>query len=197
MSLRASLTGVFAALAMAPAAFADSWTLDGENSKLAFGSVKKEFIGEVHSFTGLSGSVSDDGSVAVEIDLTSVETNIDIRNERMMEHVFKGLLTAKLDAQIDMEAMNEMSPGSMSVIDVDGVLSFLGQEVEVYTEMFVARISDEQVMVTTNDMIFLNTEELGIEAGIDKLMALAELPGITRSAPVTLRLIFNLTDQKA
>jgi len=82
-------------------AAADTWTLDSAASKLAFGSIKKDKIGEVHSFETINGTVAADGSVAINIDLTSVQTNIDIRNERMKEHVFKGMASAKLMANID------------------------------------------------------------------------------------------------
>jgi cytochrome c2 len=154
-------------------------------------------VGEVHSFEGLTGSVSPDGAVSVEIDLTSLETNIDIRNERMLEHVFKGIATASLSAEIDMSEAEGLAVGDSTVIDVEGVLSLIGTEVEVETEMFMARLSDTQVMVTTNDLIFLNAEDAGINAGISKLMELASLPGITRTSPVVMRLIFNASEQKA
>ncbi len=176
-------------------AFADGhakgWTLDADNSKMAFGSIKKDTAGEVHSFEGISGTVGGDGVAMIKIDLASVETNIDIRNERMMEHVFGGLAEATLSAEIDMEEVNAMAVGDMAEMDVEGVLAFLGANIEIDAELFVVRVSETKVMVTTNDMIFVGTEDLGVSAGIDKLMALAKLPSITRTTPVTLRLVFN------
>ena len=186
-----------AVLAMGTSVAAESWTLDASTSKIAFGSVKKDSVGEVHSFESLTGTVGADGSVAVEIDLSSAQTNIDIRNERMIEHVFKKAKAANLNASIDMDELKALSVGATTLIDVEGVLSFLGANIDIEAEMFVARLSDTQVLVTTNDLIWLSTEDAGITAGIDKLMELAELPGITRTAPVTMRLIFNLDEQKA
>ena len=176
---------------------AETWTLDGENSRIAFGSVKKDNIGEVHTFEQLSGAVNADGSVKVDIDLASVQTNIDIRNERMNKHVFGGAATATLDAQIDMSEMKALTVGGMATIDVEGALGFLGQRIDVETEMFVIRVSETQVVVTTNDMLFVSTEDLGISAGIDKLMELAKLPGITRTSPVIVRMVFNADVKKA
>jgi len=170
---------------------AHAWTLDNDSSRISFGSVKKDVVGESHNFQNLSGSVSDDGKVSVEIDLTSVQTNIDIRNERMLEHVFKGLATATLTAEIDMAEVNGLAAGDSTVTEFEGTLAFLGAEVDVEAEMFVVRISESKVMATTNGMVFLSTEDLGIESGIDKLMELAKLPGITRTAPVTARLVFS------
>ncbi|MBL4750028.1 MAG: hypothetical protein JKX71_05505 [Amylibacter sp.] len=43
----------------------------------------------------------------------------------------------------------------------------------------------------TAEMIWISTEEAGIDAGVTKLMELAKLPSITRAFPVTLRLVFE------
>lgn len=172
---------------------AESWKLDGGNSRLGFGSVKNHYIGEAHGITTLSGTVTD-GKVEIVIDLSSVQTNIDIRNERMVEHVFKNAPTAKLTADLDMDTLKTMRPGDTGVMEVDATLSFLGQEINVFTQMFLARMSDDRVLVTTNDMLYIATDELGIDAGIDMLQELASLDDITRSVPVTLRMVFDLQD---
>ncbi|MDA8586229.1 cytochrome c family protein [Rhodobacteraceae bacterium] len=192
---------VLAGFGLVSAAVADghttSWTLDGENSKIAFGSIKRDTVGEVHTFDGLSGSVLDDGTVNVQIDLTTVETLIDIRNERMKEYVFNGMKTASLDAKIDMSEIAGLSVGDTALVYAEGVLSLVGTEIELETEMFVARLSKTRVLVTTNDMVMLSTADAGLTTGIDKLMELADLPGITRVSPVTFRFIFTADEQKA
>ncbi|WP_299957714.1 cytochrome c family protein [uncultured Roseobacter sp.] len=200
-TIRNALIGLctlgLATTALADGHTATSWTLDGATSKIAFGSIKKDTVGEVHSFETLSGTVTPDGTARIEIALNSVQTNIDIRNERMVEHVFQNAPTATLDAMIDMSEVGGLAIGETTVIDVEGVLSLVGINVDIETEMFVARLSNTAVMVTTNDMLFLSTEDAGIDAGVTKLMELADLPGITRTAPVTLRLVFNADEQKA
>ena len=189
--------GVIALVGLSGAAKADTWTLDGEASRVSFGSIKKDKVGEAHGFSGLSGSVSDDGAVQVTIDLNTVETNIDIRNERMIEHVFKGVGEAAISAQVDMDELNGLAVGASTLVDVEGVLSFLGTDIELEAEMFAMRVAENRVLVTSNDLLFLSTEEAGITAGIDKLMELAKLPGITRTAPVMLRFVFTSDVKKA
>ena len=44
---------------------AKSWILDEDSSKIVFGSVKKDNVGEVHTFDGLSGTVSVSGAVDI------------------------------------------------------------------------------------------------------------------------------------
>lgn len=185
---------VMAGLLWAGIATADghknSWILDRDNSKIAFGSIKLETVGEVHTFEGLSGKISESGGVDIEIELATVETFIDIRNERIIEHVFKGTPTASLTAELDMNEVAGLGVGETALIYVEAVLSLAGTSVDLETEMFVARLSQSRVLVTTSDMVMLSTADAGLTAGIDKLMELADLPGITRVAPVTMRLIF-------
>ncbi|MEO0358075.1 MAG: YceI family protein [Pseudomonadota bacterium] len=172
---------------------ADGWTLDNDASRIQFGSIKKDYVGESHHFTDVSGNVSEAGNVAISIDLTSVETWIDIRNERMIEHVFGDVATATLAATLDMDAMNALAPGDSMIAEVDGTLTLLGIETEVFTEFFVMRVADDKVLVTTNDMIFLRADDAGLDGGLDTLMGLANLSGITRASPVSLRLVFDRT----
>lgn len=178
-------------------ATADSWTLNADSSHIAFGSVKKDTVGEVHSFESMSGTVGADGAAKIEIDLSSVQTLIDIRNERMVEHVFKNAPTATLNAQIDMAEVAALTVGASTVVDATGNIDLAGNALELDAELFVLRISDTQVMVSTNDMIMLSTADMGLTEGIDKLMELAKLPGITRVSPVTLRLVFDADAKKA
>jgi len=180
------------AVCTATAASAEKdWVLNGDQSVVSFGSVKADNIGEAHTFSGLTGSVSADGAAMVEIDLSTVNTNIDIRNERIIEHVFKNAPSAMLKAQIDMADFEGLGVGDSTVLEIEGDVALLGEDVPVYMDVFAMRLSEENVMVSTHSMMFVSTDELGIDAGIDKLMELASLPGITRSVPVTFRLMFS------
>lgn len=176
---------------------ATGWTLSPEGSHLAYGTIKKDTVGEVNSFTGLSGHITPDGKAEIEIDLSSIETNIDIRNDRMIEYVFRKAGTASLTAEFDMAEVSGLEVGETTNVDAETTLRLAGTAVAFDAEMFVARLSETTVMVTTNDMVFLSTEDAGVNAGVDKLMELANLPGITRTVPVTARLIFNISEKKA
>lgn len=189
--MKKTLVAAAVALVLAGPVSAQSWELDGEASRLAYGSVKSDYIGEVNHFTGLSGTVSEDGSAVVEIDLGTVETNVDIRNERMIEHVFQNTPNATISTDIDMGMVTAMGVGESAVIEADAVLALLGQELSLFTELFVTRISDSRVMVTTNDMLFLGADEAGVDGAVDTLMELAGLDSITRAVPVTLRFVFD------
>ncbi len=167
------------------------WTLDPASSTVAFGSVKKDSIGEVHNFERLSGTVDADGNVAISIDLGSVETWIDIRNSRIIEHVFANAPAAMMAAKIDMAGLADLAVGEMRAIDVKGNLRLGAADVPIQVEMIAVRLAPTRVMVVTAEMIWVSTQEAGIDDGITALMKLAKLPAITRTFPVTMRLVFD------
>ncbi|MDG2454114.1 MAG: YceI family protein [Paracoccaceae bacterium] len=173
------------------AGHANSWTLDGSLSNVSFGSIKNDYIGESHSFGDVSGTVSVEGAVEITLGLASVETMIDIRNERLGEFVFQNALSATLTAALEMDALNALETGGATTVEAYGTLNHLGLDTDVDATFFVMRLTDSQVLVTTNGMAMLSTEDAGLDDGIDKLQELANLDSITRVSPVTMRLVFN------
>lgn len=182
---------MLAVIAATTAAQADGWTLDAENSKISFGSVKNHYNGESHSFGDISGTVSPDGAAMIEIALASVQTNVDVRNERMIEHVFTSGPTAALTAQIDMDAMETLPVGGMTKMMVEGDLKLLGEPVPLDVSMFAIRLAEDKVMVMSDDLIFVSADEAGLDTGVDTLLELAGLDDITRAVPASLRLVFD------
>lgn len=184
-------------VAAGTAAVADEWTLDGSASKISYGSIKFNELGEVNTFGDISGSVSEDGAVTLDIGLASVNTGVDIRNERMIEHVFRNVATATVTGALDMETMNAMGVGDVGSVVFEANLSFVGVDLPIDADLTVARLSEDKVLVTTTDMILLHTADIEADTGIDKLKELASLDSITRVAPVTMTLIFNAVDPKS
>lgn len=169
-----------------------TWNSVDAESRIAFGSIKKDEFGEVHHFNKVSGTVKENGDMVITIDLGSVETNIDIRNERMKRHVFQGgKATAIVTGTIDMDEVNSMKVGETRVVEIEALLKFAGAENEIDAEMLIARLSENRVLVTTADFIMISTEDLGITEGVDMLMKLAKLPSITRATPVSVRMVFE------
>lgn len=186
-----ALPALLLCLASLDAWSAHSWQLNAEASKIAYGSIKQEKIGEVNHFKSIDGQISSSGDVRININLASVETNIGIRNERLLKHVFKDQLTATLTATINMRAVEALPVGGSTTLAVSGVLTFSEKQVPITTDFFIARLGKEKLLATTNSMIMLSTEALGVNKGIDTLMGLAKLQSITRVVPVSVRLVFG------
>lgn len=187
---------VLAATFGANVAHADEtvWKIEPENSSIAFASIKNDAVGETHHFNGLSGSVDAAGQVTVDIDLASVETYIDIRNERMREFVFNNIPSAKLSAEVEMEDLSSLDVGATTTTDAFGTLSLLGTDIDVDAVLFVMRLSEDKVMVTTDGMVMLNVADAGLADGIERLREIAELDSITGVSPVTMRLFLSSSD---
>ena len=189
--------GALALSALATGAFAEGWEISSAESKIAFGSIKNNTTGEVHHFEGVSGTVSEAGAVAIAIDVLGVETWIDIRNERMLEHVFESEAYPKatITGQVDMGSLSDLVPGETATTAVEGTLGLAGAEVPVTAELFVAALGEDRVLVTTDEMIMLHADEAGIEEGLEALRDIAGLDSIARVSPVTLRLVFQRKDK--
>lgn len=169
-----------------------SWALSPQESNISYGSIKNDTVGEINHFNTISGSINTDGKVDISIDLTSIETNIDIRNKRILKHVFDTAFpTAKLTANIDINTIKSLPIGATTLIDTTGRLLILNNEIEIETSFFVARLDNDRFVAMSDEMIMLKTAELGVDAGIDILQQLAKLNNITRIVPVNLRLVFE------
>ena len=192
-SLKTFAAGIGFAL-VASMASAQTWVVDPTASVVTFGSVKKDTIGETHSFTAVAGQVGADGRATITVSLGSVETNIEIRNERVIEHVFNNMEVATVVGEIDMAAVEALEVGEMASVYVDATLNLLGANVGFDAPMIAVRLSETRAMIVSDGIAYLSTADMGIDAGVDKLMELASLPSITRAVPVTVRLVFDLQE---
>ena len=102
VSLVLSVYGLILGFATNAQADQAVWQLNPAQSSVHFISVKKEHIAEVHDFKTLEGKISPDGMMTVDIALASVQTNIDIRNQRMRNMLFEvdKFATASISANV-------------------------------------------------------------------------------------------------
>ncbi|MEC7493342.1 MAG: YceI family protein, partial [Pseudomonadota bacterium] len=174
---------------MAPAQ-AD-WTLS-ESSRIGFVSIKNNSIGENNAFERVSGSISQSGQVSISVDLSSVETGVGIRNERLQKMLFEVLSfpTATIDAALTDKQIAALEAGGAQTESVGVSISLHGKTVNKAAKLSVSA-SGGDVRVTTTQPIVITAQEFGLEAGVSALQQIAGLNAISRSIPVTvdLRLI--------
>ena len=176
-----------------PAPVAGDWRLDGEASNLAFVSIKAGETAEAHRFTALSGTVDEAGQAEILIDLDSVATGIEIRDERMREHLFETETypQARIAATVDLAALAEMSPGDRIVLPLEAVLELHGTTFPIETEVIVTDIGGGRVLVESTAPILLHVGDFGLGEGLGVLQDLAGLPSITPVSPVSFSLLFT------
>jgi polyisoprenoid-binding protein YceI len=170
-----------------------SWALDPTGSRLSYVSIKAGEIAEANRFDKLTGSVAADGTATLDIDLASVNTGVDIRNERMREIFFqvadnpKASVTAKLDPA----AFAGLAVGQSLTRPLKATVALKGATSEVETEVLVTRVSADRVTVVPTAPVIISTDMFGLTDELGELRALAQLPSITPAVPVTFTLAFN------
>lgn len=169
-----------------------AWVLDNDKSSLHFISTKKEHVSEVHHFTQLSGSVNDDGQLSVVIALASVETGIDIRNQRMRDNLFivEHMPTATLSANLP-ESLLKLLPGESTIATVSAELSLNGHSKTLDVDVRVSRLSAQTLLADSVKPILIKADDYKLAEGVTVLKELAGLPGISLTVPVNFNLSFN------
>ena len=178
--MKKSLTVLAAALiAFASQAGAASWQAD--NADIDFLSIKvnqkKRSVTEESNFTASTARLEADGSFTLNVDLKSVKTSVDLRDERLRDWVFEtgkfgtATITGKVDmATIDKQPLKLDLHGSKA--DIDATLS-------------VYRRTADIIDVQTVNPVILNTQELGLGEGVNKLIDVMGLLTIADQVPVS------------
>jgi len=169
------------------------WKLVNDESSLHFISIKASDIAETHTFKKLSGSVKENGEAHLSINLTSLETLIPIRNERMGNLLFETKIypSAVFRLGIDLEKILLTEIGKSSDVEYKGVFEFKNKEFPLSVKLKVIRLSEQSFSVISSEPLLLNAERLGLSRGIEALRVVAGLPSISKSVPVIFSLIFK------
>ena len=164
------------------------WTVS-DSSRIGFVSIKNNRIGENNAFERVSGNISESGQVAVSVDLSSVETGIGIRNERLQKMLFEvaSFPTASIDAALSDSQIAALRAGGARAESVSVNIRLRGKTVSKTANVSVSS-SGGDVRVTTTQPIVITAQEFGLESGVAALQQIAGLNAISRSIPVTVDL---------
>lgn len=172
---------------------AADWILDNNASRLNFVSIKAGNVAENHTFGEIAGHMTETGAVELVITLDSVDTDIDIRDERMRQMLFdtKQHPKAQIKTQIDPATVKSLEVGQSTVLNVEAGLDLSGQQSTLNAEVRVVKVAEDKLLVTTHTPILLNADNLGLASGIEKLREVAGLPMISLAVPVDFSLTFT------
>lgn len=188
------LLGAVATLALLAAAPVHAgWKLNNDKSSISYLSTKvvaggAASVAEENRFTKLTGSVDDDGNAVVSIDLSSVETNIPIRNERMLKFVFE--VADFPEATIKAKVSRDLTRSGVHATELPMTLSLHGIEKELNVPVLIA-VDGWNVSVVSTKPVLLNAAEFGFEGGLKKLTEIAGLLHIPYTVPVSFNLSFG------
>ena len=169
------------------------WQLENDKSQLSFVSIKKGSVAEVHHFKTLSGTISDQGALSIDIDLASAETMIPIRNERLTKFVFETLNypSAVLTADLSNQLSNIDEEGIHIIKGIEAELDFHGQKKTLKIDVLVTSLENDDLTVSSLQPVIINSKDFEVTQGIKKLQELAKLPSIATAVPVTFTLTFS------
>jgi len=169
------------------------YSLDAERSSLHFVSTKKRHVVESHHFTGLDGSVSDQGVASLTIDLNSVETGIGIRNERMREYLFETEHFPEARVTLDIAHLDiaAIVIGGTEAHDISAMLELHGTAVPISARLRVTRLTEATLLVQNVHPILIRAEDFALASGIEMLRELAGLNVISYAVPVNFTLVYD------
>jgi len=169
------------------------WTLDGNNSSLYYVTSKAAALSELNSFAELSGSISDDGNAMVSISLGSVDTAIDIRNERMREIVFQVATypLASISVDADSSKLASLQPGESYRATHAATLDLHGMQQSLSVEVVVSGLQEGGLLVSLAKPLIVNVASYGLAQSVEQLREIAGLPSINNNIVVDFTLQFD------
>lgn len=191
MQRKALKTGIVALL-LSGGAQAD-WALDSDASSFFYVTSKAAAVSEVNTFTGLEGKIANDGTATLTIDLASVNTAVEIRDQRMRDIAFKvsEFPEASVTVKVDAAALDSMAPGKISTANHTATVSMRGVSKELPAELRIVKLDADSVLVELHKPLLVATSDFGLVEAVEELRTIAGLPSINPQVVVDFALVYN------
>jgi polyisoprenoid-binding protein YceI len=177
---------------VAAAAQAD-WTLDGSASTFHYVTSKNAAVSEVNSIPGLSGAISANGVATLQLDLATVDTAVDVRNQRMRDIVFQvaQFPEAMISVPVDSAMLDDLKPGVPASATYTATVSLHGMTQEIPADLQVVKLSDNTLQVNLVKPLIVSAAAFGLAEGVEELRTVANLTSITPSVVVDFSLLYR------
>jgi polyisoprenoid-binding protein YceI len=186
-------SALFAALLLSAVSLCSqaSMELDQAESTVSFMSTKNQNLSEQHTFDSFSGELNN-GKLVITIDMTSVNTMIPIRNERMQSMLFNvtDYNEATFKADVD-QNLSSLAVGESKTATVKGEMTIVGQTVPVSFDVRAIGLSGGKIAVTTTKPTILSTSAFGLDEGVASLQKIAGLNNISTAVPLSFSVVFK------
>ena len=137
------------------------WVVDPVGSYVGFASVKNDLIAENHSFTAITGTVEDSGDVNIAIALSSVETLIPIRNERIRSMLFEvaEYPDVRVTANLNIDKFTLLGLGESKMETIPLSVNLHGMDLSKNVLVKVTRSSNNNYEVTSLGPIVIHASQ--------------------------------------
>lgn len=178
-------------LALSFSATAD-WQINNSTSRVSFVSVKKNTIAENHFFKQVQGQLTSAGKLTIELPVSSVESQIPIRNERMQTMLFNAAAFPNITITADTAAvLAALETKQLATTQVSATLALHGVTKTISVDALVAKQQNGDLIVSSLSPVIINAADFGLSQGIDALQKVAGLPSIAHAVPVSFTLHFS------
>ncbi len=186
-----ALSLAFSTLAFSSKTFAD-WTLQ-DPSSVHFLTSKNTHTTEIHHFKKFEAVVKESGYSKMMIDLSSIDTRIGIRDERMREHLFDlaRFSSASFETEIPATVLAQVNAGKATQFELKGQISLHGEQVAAHCQVMISPNKDKTIMVSSITPLLIDANSFNLVAGINKLTEIAGLKSISYTVPVMFSLTFK------
>ena len=195
------LRGLVLSIALLPTALLPTelwadWIVVEDQSHVGFASIKNDTIAENHSFTRVTGRVSDAGAAEIRIDLASVDTMIPIRDERLRDLLFEvgQFPLARVTGNLPVADLVQTEVGESQAVTTAIRIKLHGVELVQPVSLRVTRSSVASYEVSGLGPIIVDASHFGLIEGIEALRTVAGLQSIETWVPITLNLKFIRQD---
>ncbi len=163
------------------------WSLVPEQSSLHFVTVKNDVIAETSHFDTFEASVDDKGNIEVSIDLASVDTLIELRDQRLRDILFttENFPKATLSAELGDDYLQDLPMNKPQELDIELTVSLHGQSKTLPAMLTVNKLDDKTVLVATRAPVLVNAQDFALLEGLQQLQTIAGLNSIEPIVPVT------------
>ena len=168
------------------------WTLWNQASDLNFVSTVNSSVSEVHSFTNMDGSISENGEAVLKVDLASVETNNALRNKQISKIIFdtKNFQELLISIKLNTDQFASLSVSRPVVMEVNTIITLHGISKEIRATLLVTRLQTGCLLITSLQPIIISLADFGLLDNLEKLRSIAKLDSISNTVPVTINLFY-------
>jgi len=169
------------------------WTLDGAASSFHYVTSKASAISEINRFRTLAGAIADDGTATLAIDLASVDTAIEVRDQRMRDIVFQVAQypQATVTVAVDASALDAMQPGTTSTASYKATVDLHGLQADYDADLQVIKLDADTVQVQLARPLLVGAVSFGLAQGVEELKTIAGLPSINPNVVVDFALVYR------
>jgi len=181
----------FSLLVVSQSAFAD-WVLDKDQSILNFITTKNASKTEIQSFESMQGRIKGN-QATLSVDLSSVDTGIDIRDDRLRTLFFNiaKFPEATASLKIGSADIKAIKLGYSKEMELDAVIDLYGVKQTLAIVVQVTRLKEGKLLVFSKQPLIVNLKNFNLLEGLNKLRDIAKLQSINVAVPVTFSLLFT------